>query len=274
MPTIRQTPPAYPSARSTAGPPRRARPVRFGRTQLLPPGQLVSASVSNRDALRPLAPGASRANARKLAYPDRHAACPRGQRHIAGGRARDFATLRRGHSPPPAAHGLRRSATSCPSPRIGHETEFLEPHDRQCGCAGRYPGSVFAEPFCWPMVRPAITRWPRFYSSLPPFSMATQSAKDNVPPVDKVRMGGVTASIYANVVKDSPIPMYKVTVSRTYTVKGEFKTVTSFRQEDLPYLSHVLTEAWMRIERLKQQAWDDTRAQDADGNQNQEGHAE
>ena len=83
--------------------------------------------------------------------------------------------------------------------------------------------------------------------------------KENVPPVEKVRLGGVTASIYANDVKDMPIPVYKVTVSRTYTAKGEFKTVTSFRQEDLPYVTHVSKEAWVRIERLKQQAWEATR---------------
>jgi len=88
---------------------------------------------------------------------------------------------------------------------------------------------------------------------------ASQSGKENVPPVDKVRFGGVTVSIYANEVKDMPIPVYKATISRTYTVKGEFKTVTSFRQEDLPYLSYVLKEAWVRIERMKQQAWEESR---------------
>jgi len=86
-----------------------------------------------------------------------------------------------------------------------------------------------------------------------------QSRKENVPPADKVRFGGVTASIYANDVKDMPIPVYKVTINRTYTLKGEFKTVTSFRQEDLPYLRHVLEEAWVRIEQMKQQAWEASR---------------
>ena len=86
-----------------------------------------------------------------------------------------------------------------------------------------------------------------------------QTGKGNVPPVDKVRFGGVTASIYANEVKDMPIPLYKVTISRTYTMKGEFKTVTSFRQEDVPYLTYVLNEAWVRIEQMKQQAWEATR---------------
>lgn len=60
-----------------------------------------------------------------------------------------------------------------------------------------------------------------------------------------------------------PIPVYKVTISRTYTAKGEFKTVTSFRQEDLPYLSYVLKEAWVRIERFKQQAWEESRTDSA-----------
>jgi hypothetical protein len=86
-----------------------------------------------------------------------------------------------------------------------------------------------------------------------------QSARENVPPADKIRFGGVTASIYANDVKDMPIPVYKVTVSRTYTAKGEFKTVTSFRQEDVPYLAYVLKEAWVRIEQMKQQAWEASR---------------
>ena len=89
--------------------------------------------------------------------------------------------------------------------------------------------------------------------------MTSQSGKENVPPVDKIRFGGVTASIFANAVKDVPIPVYKVTVSRTYTMKGEYKTVMSFRQEDLPYLNYVLQEAWVRIERLKQQAWEESR---------------
>lgn len=89
--------------------------------------------------------------------------------------------------------------------------------------------------------------------------MASQSGKENVPPVDKVRLGGVSASIYANSVKNMPIPLYKVTVSRTYLDKGEFKNVGSFRQEDLPYLEHVLQDAWLRIERMKQQDWEKSR---------------
>ena len=87
----------------------------------------------------------------------------------------------------------------------------------------------------------------------------SQSAKENTQPVDKVRFGSVTAAIFANEVKDLPIPVYKVTVSRTYAVQGTYKTVTSFRQEDIPYLSYVLKEAWVRIERFKQQAWDESR---------------
>ena len=86
-----------------------------------------------------------------------------------------------------------------------------------------------------------------------------QSGKENVAPTDKVRLGGTSASIYANVVKDMPIPVYKVTVSRTYTINGEYRTVTSFRQEDLPYLIHVLQEAWVRIEQMRQQAWQASR---------------
>ena len=86
-----------------------------------------------------------------------------------------------------------------------------------------------------------------------------QSGKENVPPADKVRFGGVTASIYANDVRDMPIPVYKVTVSRTYLANGEYKTATSFRQEDLSYLRYVLQEAWVRIEQMKQQAWEASR---------------
>lgn len=89
--------------------------------------------------------------------------------------------------------------------------------------------------------------------------MTSKNRKENVPPVDKVRSGGVTASIYANEIADMPIPLYKVTVSRTYLAKGEYKTVTSFRHEDLPYLTYVLIEAWVRIERMKEQAWDASR---------------
>lgn len=99
-----------------------------------------------------------------------------------------------------------------------------------------------------------------FISLLPPFQMTSkQSGKENVPPADKVRFGGVTASIYANDVRDMPIPVYKVTVSRTYLANGEYKTATSFRQEDLSYLRYVLQEAWVRIEQMKQQAWEASR---------------
>lgn len=97
-------------------------------------------------------------------------------------------------------------------------------------------------------------------SLLPPFHMISkQSGKENVPPVDKVRFGGITASIYANDVQDMPIPVYKVTVSRTYVVNGAYKTATAFRQEDLPYLQYALHEAWVRIEQMKQQAWEASR---------------
>ena len=89
--------------------------------------------------------------------------------------------------------------------------------------------------------------------------MPKVSSKKNVPPVETVRLGGIAAKIYANKVENSPIPLYKITFDRTYTVQGEFKTVTSFRQEDLPYLLHVSNEAWLRVEKLKAAQWEDSR---------------
>jgi len=135
---------------------------------------------------------------------------------------------------------------------------MIRPHNRPSRASDRYPGSERTALFgVWILCQSRTARQARLYSF--PISLmknASQNGKENIPPTDKVRFGGVTASIYANEVKDMPIPLYKVTVSRTYTMKGEFKTVTSFRLEDLPYLTYVLKEAWVRIERMKQQAWE------------------
>ena len=90
--------------------------------------------------------------------------------------------------------------------------------------------------------------------------MASQSAKENVPPVETIRCGGVAASIFANDVKDLPIPLYKVSINRTYKAKdGKFKTVMSFRHEDQPYVEYVNRKAWVKIAELKSQAWEDSR---------------
>ena len=149
-----------------------------------------------------------------------------------------------------------------PTPWIRSQTRLPEPHNQSNRTSHGYPGSQATVLFDVWILRPSRIprRAPIFL--FPPFKMTSQSGKENVPPVDKVRFGGVTASIFANIVQDVPIPVYKVSITRTYTVKGEFKTVTSFRQEDLPYLNHVLQEAWIRIEQLKQQAWDESRKDD------------
>ena len=72
-------------------------------------------------------------------------------------------------------------------------------------------------------------------------------------------MNGCHGNIYENAVKDSPIPLYKATFNRVYVDKGQFKTVVSYREEDMPYLIVTAVQTWLRMIELKQRAWDDSR---------------
>lgn len=77
----------------------------------------------------------------------------------------------------------------------------------------------------------------------------------NVKPVEVFRMRGVSASIFANKVKGRSIPLYKVSLKRTYRKDGEFKSVTSLGRDDLPIASLLLKQAWQRILELEGEHW-------------------
>ena len=55
----------------------------------------------------------------------------------------------------------------------------------------------------------------------------TTISKENTKPVATFRMKGVSIAVYANKVEKIPVPLYKVSIKRTYRQNGEFKTVTS-----------------------------------------------
>lgn len=77
----------------------------------------------------------------------------------------------------------------------------------------------------------------------------------NSKPVDVIRLRGVSASIYANKVKDRSFPLYKVSIKRTYKKNGEFKSVTSLGRDDLPAAALLLNKAWVRILELEGDHW-------------------
>jgi len=89
--------------------------------------------------------------------------------------------------------------------------------------------------------------------------MPTQSGKDNSPPKVTVKCNGCHGNIFENAVKDSPTPLYKATFNRIYTDQGKFKTVVSYREQDMPYLIVTAIKAWLQMIELKQQAWDASR---------------
>ena len=95
--------------------------------------------------------------------------------------------------------------------------------------------------------------------------MATTSSKDNTPPVATFRMRGISVAVYANQVEKSPVPMYKVSIKRTYVQKGEFKTVTSLLRDDLPVAEHLFRQAWLRIIELEQQDRQSLKDHEEDG---------
>ena len=77
----------------------------------------------------------------------------------------------------------------------------------------------------------------------------------NTKPVEVIRMRGVSASIFANKVKDRPLPLYKVSLKRTYMKDGKFKSVTTFGIDDLTAVSNAVLQAWLRITELEAAAW-------------------
>jgi hypothetical protein len=79
----------------------------------------------------------------------------------------------------------------------------------------------------------------------------------NTKPVDVIRKRGVSASIFANKVKDRSAPLYKVSLKRTYKKDGEFKSVTALGRDDLPVAAMLLTQAWERILELEDEHWNE-----------------
>jgi hypothetical protein len=85
----------------------------------------------------------------------------------------------------------------------------------------------------------------------------------NTKPVEVFRMRGVSASVYANKVKDRSLPLYKVSIKRTYKKDGEFKSVTSLGRDDLPIAALLLKKAWTRVLELEDEHWKDAEEEPA-----------
>jgi hypothetical protein len=77
----------------------------------------------------------------------------------------------------------------------------------------------------------------------------------NTRPVEVIRLRGVSASIYANPVKDRARPLYKVSLRRTYRKDSEFKSSTAMGRDDLPIAAMLLKKAWLRILELEEEHW-------------------
>jgi hypothetical protein len=81
-------------------------------------------------------------------------------------------------------------------------------------------------------------------------------ASKNNKPVEVIRTRGVSASIFANPVKDSSMPLYKVSLKRSYLGKdGEYKSVAALARDDLPIAEMLLKRAWVRILQLEEEHW-------------------
>jgi hypothetical protein len=80
----------------------------------------------------------------------------------------------------------------------------------------------------------------------------------NSKPVEVFRLHGVSVSVFANAVKDRDLPLYKVSLKRTYRKDGEFKSVTALGRDDLPIAQMLFKKAWLRILELEEEHWNDT----------------
>ena len=69
--------------------------------------------------------------------------------------------------------------------------------------------------------------------------------------VAKVRLRGITASIFANQ-SESGSTFHKVSIQRTYKDGDEFKTSTTFGRDDLPLVQQAAHSAWLEI--MKQES--------------------
>jgi hypothetical protein len=68
-------------------------------------------------------------------------------------------------------------------------------------------------------------------------------------PVDRIRIGSIEASIWANYVEGGTKPFYTVSLQRTYKDKasGDLHNTTSVGVEDLPLVEKVAAKALDRI---------------------------
>ena len=80
----------------------------------------------------------------------------------------------------------------------------------------------------------------------------------NSKPVEVYRLHGVAVSVFANKVKDRDVPLYKVSLKRTYFKDGEFKSVTALGRDDLPIAKQLIEKAWMRILELEEDHWNES----------------
>lgn len=64
------------------------------------------------------------------------------------------------------------------------------------------------------------------------------------PPIHRLRLAGLTASIWQNPAKNQDTPYYTTTLSRAYKDKDdEWQQVQNFRQQDLLALSKLANQA-------------------------------
>ena len=95
------------------------------------------------------------------------------------------------------------------------------------------------------------------YSYLLPQLLMT-SAKENTSPAATFRMKGVSVAVYANQIKGSPVPLFKVSIKKNIFDKGEFKSVSSLGRDDLPVAQYLLQQAWVKIHEMEADARKDS----------------
>ena len=76
------------------------------------------------------------------------------------------------------------------------------------------------------------------------------------PPVENIRFGGVTASIWANPTKDGRT-FYTVTFERAYKDGDKWANTKTFRMHDLPKLALVANKAFEKIPTIGKDAVDE-----------------
>jgi len=90
------------------------------------------------------------------------------------------------------------------------------------------------------------------------------SAKENTSPVAAFRLKGVSVAVYANQIKNQPVPLYKVSIKKNVYDKGAFKSVSSLGRDDLPVARHLLEKAWLEIIDLEAKARKDSQESSED----------